>query len=238
MQETFHFDILYNPSVYTSEEINLVLVHLKNIVAEMIEDSEMRISDIRVIDESETNLVQYKFNDTAVDFPSNETVTHLFEEQVKRAPESIAIISENEQLTYQEMNERVNQLARKIRKLGAGVNDCIAIMAERSIDMVIGIYAIIKAGCAYVPISPSFPDDRIKYILEDCNPKAILLRDRELSLEINKENDSILVNEKFETSRKNILACGNAIHCDELSKKCVEEGMKVGKIVKEYLIKN
>ena len=61
---------------------------------------------------------------------------------------------------------------------------------------------------------------------------------KELSLEINKENDSILVNEKFETSRKNILACGNAIHYDELSKKCVEEGMKVGKIVKEYLIRN
>lgn len=184
-QETFYFDIMYNPSIYEKDEINLVLTRFKNIVSEIILDSSKRTYDIRIIDDNETKLVQYLFNDTTADFPSDKTVAEIFEEQVKRVPDKIAVTFGNEELTYRELNERANQLARKIRKMGGGANDYVAILSKKSIDMVTGIYAIIKAGCAYVPIDPSFPDDRIKYILKDCKPKIVLLRDKEIDFEIN-----------------------------------------------------
>ena len=90
----------------------------------------------------------------------------------------------NEQLTYAELNQKANQLARKLRKLGVKPDDFVAIMAERSIEMIVGIYGIIKAGGAYVPIDPTYPQDRIKYMLEDCTPKALVVYKAEIETEI------------------------------------------------------
>jgi len=109
----------------------------------------------------------------------------LFEEQVEKTPNNIAVVYEEQELTYTELNEKANQLAKKLRELGVKADDKVAILTERSIEMIIGIYGIIKAGGAYVPMDPEYPEERIRYMLEDCAPKAVLLGKAELPVETN-----------------------------------------------------
>jgi surfactin family lipopeptide synthetase A len=87
-------------------------------------------------------------------------------------------------MTYRELNQKANQLAKRLRTLGVGPNDFVAISGERSMELIIGIYGILKAGGAYVPIDFSFPKERIQYILKDCSPKAVLLYQAEINTDI------------------------------------------------------
>ncbi|MCL1990153.1 MAG: amino acid adenylation domain-containing protein [Defluviitaleaceae bacterium] len=112
------------------------------------------------------------------------TISELFEEQVNKTPDHIAVVFEGERITYKELNTRVNVLAHKLRNLGVKSDDYVGIMMERSIEMVVGIYGIIKAGGAYVPLDPNHPKERIEYILEDCKPKALLTNQDELETEL------------------------------------------------------
>ena len=120
-----------------------------------------------------------------MEYPSDKTVVELFEEQVSKTPNNIAVVYEDEEITYAELNSKANQLAYKLRELGVKPDDKVAILTQRSIEMIIGIYGIIKAGGAYVPMDPDYPEERIKYMLEDCQPKAILVGKAELPVETN-----------------------------------------------------
>jgi len=115
-----------------------------------------------------------EFNNTTVEYPSEKTIVQLFEEQVSISPEKVAAVFEDRQITYGELNERANGIAIKLRASDVKPNDFVAVICDRSIEMLIGIYGIIKAGGAYVPIDTSYPLERIQYILSDCKPKAIL----------------------------------------------------------------
>lgn len=115
-------------------------------------------------------------------YPLDKTIIELFEEQVLKTPENIAVIYENKKITYLELNKKANSLARRLRNLGVKPGDYIAIITKRSIEMIIGIYAIIKSGAAYVPIDPEYPEERINYIIEDIKPKVILCEDNLLQL--------------------------------------------------------
>ena len=114
------------------------------------------------------------FNNTNVKYPKEKTIVQLFEEEVENSPDKVAVVFKNEQVTYGELNERANGLAVKLREMGVKPNDFVAMICERSIEMIVGIYGIIKAGGAYVPIDPSYPEERIQYILSDCKAKVIV----------------------------------------------------------------
>ncbi|MBS4162636.1 AMP-binding protein, partial [Klebsiella pneumoniae] len=118
--------------------------------------------------------ILYDFNDTAADYPKDSTIHQLFEEQAKRTPEQIAVVFEEEKLTYRALNERSNQLAGLLRELGVTPNKIVGVMAERSAEMIIGIMAVLKSGGAYLPIDPEYPEDRIKYMLEDSGIDILL----------------------------------------------------------------
>ncbi|WP_033404784.1 non-ribosomal peptide synthetase, partial [Paenibacillus fonticola] len=123
----------------------------------------------------------------AAEYPREKTIHQLFEEQVERTPDKAAVIYEGSQLTYRELNERANQLARTLRVRGVQVDDRVAIMAERSLEMIVGIFGILKAGGAYVPIDPEYPAERIRYMLEDSGATLLLSQIRllkEVPLEI------------------------------------------------------
>lgn len=141
------------------------------------------MQQLSALSSDEYEQVVYNFNDTAVDYPSDKTVVELFEEQVAKTPDKIAVIYEEQEMTYTELNEKANQLANKLRDLGVKPDDRVAILTERSLELIIGIYGILKAGGAYVPMDPEYPDERIRYMLEDCAPKAVLLGKAELSVE-------------------------------------------------------
>ena len=141
---------------------------------QITENEEQKLGDIEVITAEEKQLILNDFNATETDYPRDKTVVELFEEQVRKTPDNIALVFEDKKLTYAELNAKANGLAYRLRELGVKSDDFVAIIADRSIEMIAGIYGIIKSGGAYVPIDPTYPEDRIKFMLEDCAAKAIL----------------------------------------------------------------
>ena len=100
----------------------------------------------------------------------------LFEEQVRRSPEATAVVFEEEELSYGELNARANRLAHYLRELGVKPDERVAIWVERSFEMIVGLLAILKAGGGYVPLDPSYPEERLKYMLADSAPVVLLMQ--------------------------------------------------------------
>jgi amino acid adenylation domain-containing protein/FkbM family methyltransferase len=115
------------------------------------------------------------WNDTAVAYPGMDLCLHqLIEEQVRRTPKRVALVFEQQRLTYDELNNRANQLALRLRNLGAGTDLCVGLFVERSLEMVIGMLGILKAGAAYLPIDATYPQDRIAFMLGDAHARLVV----------------------------------------------------------------
>src|SRR4051794_31597354 len=123
---------------------------------------------------AEKNQLLVAFNTTEVHYPLNMTVIDLFEEQVERSPSSIAVIFEEQKLTYRELDEYANKLANYLRCKGVTKETLVPIYIERSLQMIVGILGVLKASCAYVPIDTDYPHERIRYILEDTGAKLVI----------------------------------------------------------------
>jgi len=117
-------------------------------------------------------------NKTEVDYPRESTVAQLFEQQVARTPDAVAVVSAGRSLTYRELDQRSNQLARHLQQLGVRPDRLVGIAVERSIEMMVGLLAILKAGGAYVPMDPSYPVQRIALMIEDSEAPVILATER------------------------------------------------------------
>lgn len=168
------FKLQYNTGLFKESTAKRMLQHFITIIKEIILNTEKKLSEIEMISEEEKKCILNNYNNTTVQYPYNKTIVELFERQVEEFPENIAIISGKEQLTYKDLNEKTNQLARLLRKEGI-INDClVGIKATYSLEMVIGILAIIKAGGAYLPIDFRTPKERIKYILEESKAHILL----------------------------------------------------------------
>ncbi len=128
----------------------------------------------RRLDPAERHRVLVEWNATEADYPQDKCVHELIEAQVELTPEAIAVVCDSERLTYAELNARANRLAHHLRALGVRPDDRVAICAERSLEMVIGLVAIHKAGGAYAPLDPGYPAERLAYMLEDSAPVAVL----------------------------------------------------------------
>lgn len=169
------FNILYDPNQYCQEDILLFSNRLLKISSELTLNLDRPVEELSMLSEEEETMIETVFNQTWHEIPAEKTIIELFEKQVQLQPNNIFAEYDDHTITYHQFNQRVNQIARKLRKLGIKPNDFVAISSERSIEMLIGIYAIIKSGGAYVPIAPTYPQKRVDYILEDCFPKAIIL---------------------------------------------------------------
>ncbi|MBR1892401.1 MAG: amino acid adenylation domain-containing protein, partial [Lachnospiraceae bacterium] len=168
------FKFMYDPNRYCEDEVKMILGRLVKICEEIANKPDAKVCELETVTEAEKHLILNDFNATETEYPRDKTVVELFEEQVKKTPDNIALAFEDNKLTYAELNEKANSLAHKLRELGVKPDDFVAIIADRSIEMIVGIYGIIKSGGAYVPIDPTYPEDRISFIIEDCVPKAIL----------------------------------------------------------------
>ncbi|MBB6714150.1 non-ribosomal peptide synthetase, partial [Clostridium gasigenes] len=193
----------YCTALFNKESINRFLVHFKEVICRVIDNPERLIGEIEFITKEEEGLILNKFNDTYVGYDKEKTVVDMFEEQLKKTPNNIAVVYEEEKLTYRELNEKVNILGVKLREIGIKPDDFVAISAERSLEMVIGILAIIKAGGAYVPIDPKYPKERTQYILSDCRPKALLKYKADIKYEGTAVID-LADNKTFEGELKNL----------------------------------
>ncbi|RKG93765.1 type I polyketide synthase [Corallococcus terminator] len=137
----------------------------------------LRIQEVSLLSEEEQRQLLLEWNDTAVDFPREQCVHELFEAQVERTPDAVALIFGQEQLTYTQLNVRANQLAHRLRGLGVGPETLVALCLERSIDMMVGLMGILKAGGAYVPLDPTYPEERLAHMLEDSGARVLIMGD-------------------------------------------------------------
>lgn len=135
---------------------------------------EEKVSELSCLPEKQRQKVLYKWNDTAVEYPKNNCVHELFEAQVAKTPDAVAVRFNEQYLTYAELNKRANQLARYLQRLGVGAEVVVGICLERSPEMIVALLAILKSGGAYVPLDIKFPKDRLGYILEDAQINLLL----------------------------------------------------------------
>jgi len=173
----------YSTSLYTEQTINRMMSHFKELLHSIVTVPEQKIGVISIVSIAEKNQLLVEFNSGAAGntYPKDENIITLFEEQVKNTPGASAVIFGNQKITYRELNERSNQLARYLISKGATEETLIPIIVERSIDMLTGILGILKAGGAYVPIDPEYPLARISYMLDDTNASIIVTSHKTIS---------------------------------------------------------
>lgn len=150
------------------------LRYFRRLLEGMVADEGQAVDDLPPLGQEERRRVVYEWNETKAEYPSDRCIHELFEEQVEKAPHATAVMFEKEELTYAELNRRSNQLAHYLRHLGVRPDDRVAICVERGLEMIVGLLGVLKAGGAYVPMDPSYPPERLRFILEDCEPVALL----------------------------------------------------------------
>ncbi|MCP5053644.1 MAG: amino acid adenylation domain-containing protein, partial [bacterium] len=161
----------YYKKLFRPETIVRFMGFFKKIVSDVLNHGqEIPISEIQLLSPEEKKQILYDFNDTDAEYPQNQTVHQLFEEQVERFPNRTALTGPHSvAVTYHELNRKAGQLAGVLRSKGTGADSIVAIMMERSLEMVVGIFAVLKAGGAYLPISPGMPEERVDFMLGDSN---------------------------------------------------------------------
>ncbi|PED13455.1 hypothetical protein CON01_15525 [Bacillus thuringiensis] len=174
MPEGYEIDFEYCTDLFKQETIEYMARHYVTLLEEAITHPGKKLKDLHMLDLREQEKILVDFNATNVEYSREQTAVSLFENQVEKTAGNIALKFDDNKMTYAELNERANQLARTLRDLGVAPNDLVALVTERSMEMIVGILAIIKAGGAYVPINPEYPDNRIHYMLEDSSPKIVL----------------------------------------------------------------
>ncbi|KQB41366.1 non-ribosomal peptide synthetase [Flavobacterium aquidurense] len=187
--KTLNLTIEYNRDIYDDYLAERIFVHFENLLTKLIDNPKALIqeADYLAADEKQNLLVD--FNSTEIIYPKDKTIVDLFEEQVQITPDTIAVIFEKTTLTYQQLNEKSNQLAHYLRaNFEIASDDLIAIKLDRSERMIITILAILKAGAAYVPIDINYPQERIDYIESDSNCKDVIDETRLDQFEEIKEN--------------------------------------------------
>ena len=127
-----------------------------------------------MLPEEEREQVLYGWNQTAVEYPREKCVHELFEEQVRKTPDAVAVVFEEESVSYGELNRQSNRLAHYLRSLGVRPDDRVAICLERSAEMIVALLGVLKAGAAYVPLDPVYPVDRLRLMLADSEPAVLL----------------------------------------------------------------
>ncbi|MEO6230169.1 MAG: non-ribosomal peptide synthase/polyketide synthase [Ferruginibacter sp.] len=166
--------IQYCTDLYNEATIDQLFIHFTELLHSIIKQPELQIGRLPMLSKAEEQQLLVEFNNTGAVYPKNKSISNLFEEQVIKTPGSIALIYGNTQLTYQHLNERVNRLAHLLVSKGVQKNSLVPVCIERSMEMVIGILAVLKAGAVYVPIDTDYPEERINYILEDTGAQFLL----------------------------------------------------------------
>ncbi|MDR9897010.1 amino acid adenylation domain-containing protein [Aetokthonos hydrillicola Thurmond2011] len=164
----------YKTDLFEEATINRMIGHFQNLLSAVIETPELGICQLPLISTFERHQLLVEWNDTLVDYPQSHCIHQLFEAQVESTPDAVAVIFENEQLTYRELNTRANHLAHYLQTLGVKPEVLVGIFVERSIHMVVGLLGILKAGGAYVPLDPEYPQERLAFILEDATVSVLL----------------------------------------------------------------
>ncbi|WP_307891648.1 non-ribosomal peptide synthetase [Bacillus swezeyi] len=177
-QGTIRFDVEFNTDIYQKQTIKKWISYYIHILNHVIGHQNIHLGDIHVLDEHETNSLIHKFNQTKQDYPKHETISRLFEHQAAKTPHALAVIHDRQTLTYRELNERANRIAAALRANGVGSESVVALLANRTPELAVGILGILKAGGAYLPIAEDMPTERLEWMLSDSKADILLQSDQ------------------------------------------------------------
>ncbi len=175
-EEAAKTSIEYNTDIFRSATIRRMLGHWTPLLEGIAADSSRRVMELPLLSEDERLRLLVEWNDTKAEYPQDCCVHQLFEAQVQRTPEADALVLEDRRLTYGELNERANRLAHHLRELAVGPDELVPVCMDRSFDMVVALLGVLKAGAAYVPLDPSYPQDRLSFMLRDTNARVVVSR--------------------------------------------------------------
>ena len=164
----------YKTTVFTEDDINLMHNRILNIINQVLNDENILLKNISIITPNEKRELLYNFNNTKLKYNKHIPIIRYFEKQVEQHPNNIALVFENQTMTYKTLNEKANSLAYTLREKGIKNNSIVGIMENRSFEMIIGILAILKSGGCYIPIDPEYPKNRVDYIIENSSLSLIL----------------------------------------------------------------
>jgi amino acid adenylation domain-containing protein/non-ribosomal peptide synthase protein (TIGR01720 family) len=168
----------YDSDLFTVERITRMVGHFQTLLKGIVANPQQTVRELPLLTESEKQQLLVEWNQTQQDYPQNLCIHQLFEAWVEQTPDAIALIFKGEQLTYRELNSKANQLANYLQTLGVKPETLVGICIEPSLEMIVGILGILKAAGAYVPIDPTYPSERIAYMLDDSQLAVLLTQEK------------------------------------------------------------
>jgi amino acid adenylation domain-containing protein len=166
--------LIYNTDLFDAATVAQMLGHFRNLLAGVVADPDARVSELPLLTEAERRRMLYEWNDTRREYPRESCVHELFEAQAACTPDAMAVVSDEGRMTYRELNERANRLARRLCRHGVGTESLVGVCLDRGMGMVVGLLAVLKAGGAYVPLDPAYPKPRLRFMLEDAGVRVLL----------------------------------------------------------------
>ncbi|HYP29145.1 MAG TPA: amino acid adenylation domain-containing protein, partial [Blastocatellia bacterium] len=179
---TLQLSLDYDPRELGEEQVRALGNYYARALAALVADPQGSYFDAPLVPSEEAHKLLVEWNDTAVDYARADCIHHLIEAQVESSPEAIAVSLEGESITYRELNSRANRVANYLRRFGAGPEAIVGLFAERSIEMMVGLLGILKAGAAYVPLSPTEPKQRLSLMIDDTGMQIMLTQEALLDL--------------------------------------------------------
>lgn len=175
-------ELYYDAELFSPTDIADLSVQYQTLLESVIQNPHAAIEELEILNNGQRQRLLVDFNNTQIDFPQVQCLHQLFVAQVERTPDNIAVVYADQQITYSQLNNQANQLAHYLQKLGVKPDVMVGICMERSLEMVIALLGVLKAGGAYLPIDPLYPRERIAWIVEDAQMPAILTQQRLLDI--------------------------------------------------------
>jgi amino acid adenylation domain-containing protein len=179
--ERDHGILEYNSDLFSLASIRRMLSHFRNLLAGIAAHPDRSLASLPLLTEAERQQLLVEWNDTQAEYPDTSLIQELFEERVAHAPNSVAVVFDGGQLTYHELNRRANQLGHYLQRMGGGPEVMVGVMLERSVDVLVSLLAILKAGATYVPLDPEYPPERLSFMLEDSRASVLVTRQQHLT---------------------------------------------------------
>ena len=167
----------YNTDLFKSSTIERMSQHFQTLLEAIVENPQQRVSEFPLLGESERQQLLVEWNDTNSEYPRDKCIHQIFEEQVEKTPDALAVVFEDQQLTYQELNTKANQLAHYLQSLQVASGVLVGICVEPSLEQIASILAVLKAGGAYVPLDPNYPQERLAFMLSDSEVRILITRE-------------------------------------------------------------
>ena len=216
--DSLNAEFYYDANQYRREEIERLADSFRQLLESAVNNPTAEIAKLKFLSDAESIRLLEEFNRTDFDYRSDICAQQLFEERAAEFPDKIAIICEDEKVTYEELNARANQLARHLQSLGVEPNTLCGICVERSIEMVVSVLAVFKAGGAYVPLDPAYPQDRLAYMLRDAEPKLLITQKQLLDVLPENQAKVVLIDaERTKISKQNGENLSSAVKSENLA---------------------